>query len=133
MTLSGGRHALRPRKVYFNEFYGRAEGFWLLAFYEISRTKFYELQSLLRCQIKAEIKGFLLMYRVLKYKHWFPPNFELKHFPDSPFTPCTFNFQQILDFQFMVFLFYFISFILLFKLFLFFFCYSFLFLSFACH
>jgi hypothetical protein len=41
------------------------------------------------CQIKAEIKGFLLMYRLFQYKHWFLPNFELKHFPDSPFTPCS--------------------------------------------
>jgi hypothetical protein len=34
------------------------------------------------CQIKAEIKGFLLMYRLFQYKHWFFPNFELKDFPD---------------------------------------------------
>ena len=31
--------------------------------------------------MKAEIKGFLLMYRLFQYKHWFLPNFELKYFP----------------------------------------------------
>ena len=61
------RRAPRPLapKAYFVEFYGRVEGFWLLAFYEISRT------PLLRCQIKAEIKGFLLRDRLFQYKHWF--------------------------------------------------------------
>ena len=78
----GATPSRREKHILLN-FMG-AEGFWLLAFYEISRTKFFELQSLLRCQIKAEIKGFLLMYSVLKYKHWFFQNFELKHFPDSP-------------------------------------------------
>ena len=39
VALSGGRHALSPWKVYFVEFYGRGMGFWLLAFYEMSRTK----------------------------------------------------------------------------------------------
>ena len=28
------------------------------------------------CQIKAEIKGFLLVYRLFLYKHWFLPNFD---------------------------------------------------------
>jgi hypothetical protein len=40
------------------------------------------------CQIKAKIKDFLLMYHLFQYKHRFLPNFELKHFPDSAFTPC---------------------------------------------
>ena len=40
------------------------------------------------CQIKAEIKGFLLRHRLLFYQQWFLPNFDLKRFPDSPFTPC---------------------------------------------
>ena len=40
------------------------------------------------CQIKAEIKGFLLRYCLFQYKHWFFPNFDLNHFPDSAFTPC---------------------------------------------
>ena len=31
------------------------------------------------------------MYRLFQYKHWFLPNFELKDFPDSPFTPCIGN------------------------------------------
>ena len=35
----------------------------------------------LGCQIKAEIKGFLLMYRLFQYKHWFLSNFELEDFP----------------------------------------------------
>ena len=39
-------------------------------------------------QIKAEIKGFLLMYRLFQYKHWFLPNCELKDFPELTFTPC---------------------------------------------
>ena len=46
-------------------------------------------RPLLGCQIKAEIKDFLLMYRLFQYKNWFLPNFELKHFPDSAFTPCS--------------------------------------------
>ena len=41
------------------------------------------------CQIKAEIKGFLLRYRLFQFKHCFLPNFELKDFPDLPFTPCS--------------------------------------------
>ena len=32
-----------------------------------------------------------MRYRLFQYKHWFLPNFELKHFPDSPFTPCTYH------------------------------------------
>ena len=43
------------------------------------------------CQIKAEIKGFQLMYRLLQCKHWFFPNFELKDFPELTFTPCIVN------------------------------------------
>ena len=81
-------HALSPRKAYFVEFYGRGMGFWLLAFYEMCRTHFFKLQSLSRGQIKAEIKGFLLMYRLFQYKHWFLPNCELKDFPELTFTPC---------------------------------------------
>ena len=41
-------------------------------------------------QIKAEIKGFLLVYRLFQYKHWFLPNFELKDFPDLTSTPKVF-------------------------------------------
>ena len=40
------------------------------------------LQSLSRCQIKAEIKDFLLRYRLFQYKHWFFPNV-----PEYTFTP----------------------------------------------
>ena len=40
------------------------------------------------CQIKAEIKGFLLVYRLFLYRHWFLPNFELKDFPEYTVTPC---------------------------------------------
>ena len=43
------------------------------------------------CQIKAEIKGFLLVYRLFLYKHWFLPNFELKYFPEYTVTPCMKN------------------------------------------
>ena len=43
---------------------------------------------LLGCQIKAEIKGFLLRYRLFQYKHWFLPIFELKDFSELTFTPC---------------------------------------------
>jgi hypothetical protein len=46
-------------------------------------------RPLLVCQIKAEIKGFLLVYRLLQYKDWILPNFELKDFPELTFTPCT--------------------------------------------
>jgi hypothetical protein len=28
------------------------------------------------------------VYRLLLYKHWFLPNFELKDFPELTFTPC---------------------------------------------
>ena len=28
------------------------------------------------------------MYRLLQYKHWILPNFELKDFPEYTFTPC---------------------------------------------
>ena len=45
---------------------------------------------LLGWQMKAEIKGFLLRYRLFQYKHWFLPNFELKYFPEYTATPCTF-------------------------------------------
>jgi hypothetical protein len=45
-------------------------------------------RPLLGCQIEAEIQGFLLMYRFFQYKHWFPPNFELKDFPEYTVTPC---------------------------------------------
>mgnify|MGYP007048741173 CR=1 FL=1 len=44
---------------------------------------------LLGWQMKAEIKGFLLRYRLLQYKHWFSPIFELKDFPEYTVTPCT--------------------------------------------
>ena len=40
------------------------------------------------CQIKAEIKGFLLRHYLFQCKHWFLPNFELKDFSDLPFTQC---------------------------------------------
>ena len=49
------------------------------------------------CQIKAEIKGFLLMYRLFQHKHWFLPNFELKQFPDSAFIPCRSKENQTLE------------------------------------
>ena len=42
---------------------------------------------LLGCQIKAEIKDFLLKYCLFQYKYWFFPNFELKDFPEYTFTP----------------------------------------------
>ena len=42
------------------------------------------------CQIKAETKGFLLVYRLFQCKHWFYPNFEVKDFPELTFTPCIF-------------------------------------------
>jgi hypothetical protein len=29
------------------------------------------------------------VYRLLQYKHWILPNFELKDFPELTFTPCT--------------------------------------------
>ena len=40
------------------------------------------------CQIKAEIKGFLLRHRLFQCKHRFLPNFELKDFPELTFTLC---------------------------------------------
>ena len=40
VALSGGRHALSPQKAYFVEFYGRAAGFWLFDFYDLSRSQF---------------------------------------------------------------------------------------------
>ena len=40
MASSGGCHALSPRKVYFVEFYMRADVFWLFAFYDLSRSLF---------------------------------------------------------------------------------------------
>ena len=44
---------------------------------------------ILGCQIKAEIKDFLLRYRLLQCKHWILPNFEPKDFPELTFTPCS--------------------------------------------
>ena len=49
------------------------------------------------CQIKAEIKGFLLVYRLFLYKHWFLPNFELKDFPEYTVTPCRFVTYDIFE------------------------------------
>ena len=40
VALSGGRHALSPWKAYFVEFYGRAAGFWLFDFNDLSRSQF---------------------------------------------------------------------------------------------
>ena len=34
------------------------------------------------------------MYHLLQYKHWFFPNFELKNFLDSRFTPCSRQKQE---------------------------------------
>ena len=48
-------------------------------------------------QIKAEIKGFLLVYRLFLYKHWFLPNFELKDFPEYTVTPCRFVTYDIFE------------------------------------
>ena len=48
-----------------------------------------KIQALSGCNIKAKTKGFLLVYRLFKCKHWFLLNFELKDFPDSTSTPCT--------------------------------------------
>jgi hypothetical protein len=44
------------------------------------------------CQIKAEIKGFLLMYHLGQYKHWFLPNFEPKDPPEYTVTPSISKF-----------------------------------------
>ena len=41
MALSGGRHALSPWKAYFVEFYVRADGFWLFAFYDMVTPSWY--------------------------------------------------------------------------------------------
>ena len=38
VALPGGCHALLPWKAYFVEFYGRAAGFWLFDFYDLSRS-----------------------------------------------------------------------------------------------
>ena len=58
VALSGGRHALRPRKVNFVEFYGRAEGFWLLAFSEISRTQFLSYSHFQGVKLKLRSRAF---------------------------------------------------------------------------
>jgi hypothetical protein len=51
------------------------------------------------CQIKAEIKGFLLKCRLFQCKHWILPNFELKDFPELTFTPCTYSEKKSLKSQ----------------------------------
>ena len=58
-----------------------------------------KIQALSGCNIKAKIKGFLLVYRLFQCKHWFLPNLELKDFPDLTSTPCrhkrhNFQWQQ---------------------------------------
>ena len=45
-------------------------------------------RPLLGSQIKAEIKGFLLVYRLFLYKHWFFLNLQLKDFPEYIVIPC---------------------------------------------
>ena len=58
MALSGGRHALQPRKAYFVEFYSGAKGFWLLAFYEISRTPLLSYSHFQGVKLKLNIRAF---------------------------------------------------------------------------
>ena len=42
------------------------------------------------CQIEAEIKGFLLRYRLFQLYQWFFQNISLNVFPDIAITPCTY-------------------------------------------
>ena len=45
-------------KAYFVEFYGRLEGFWLLAFYEISRTPLLRYTHFYGVKLKLRSKAF---------------------------------------------------------------------------
>ena len=58
MALSGGRHARSLRKAYFVEFYGREAGFWLLVFYEISRTPFLSYSHFQGLKLKLRSRAF---------------------------------------------------------------------------
>ena len=41
------------------------------------------------CQIKAEIQGFLLMYRLFQYQQWFFQDIERRWIPEMTSAPCT--------------------------------------------
>ena len=58
VALSGGRHALSPRKAYFVEFYGRGMGFWRFVFYEISRTPFLSYSHFQGVKLKLISRAF---------------------------------------------------------------------------
>ena len=58
VASSGGRHALSPRKVYFVEFYGRAEVFWLFAFYDLSRSLFWRYNKFQCVILKLNTRPF---------------------------------------------------------------------------
>ena len=57
VAFSGGRLAHSPRKAYFVEFMG-AEGFWLLVFYEISRTQFLNYSHFQGVKLKLRSRAF---------------------------------------------------------------------------
>ena len=40
------------------------------------------------CQIKAEIQGFLLMYRLFQYQQWFFQDIERRWIPEMTSAPC---------------------------------------------
>jgi hypothetical protein len=70
VALSRGRHPLPPQKPFFTKriprlFAARERGALLIM-----------PCPLLGCQIKAEIKGFLLRYRLFLYCQWFFQNIE---------------------------------------------------------
>ena len=48
-------------------------------------------RPLLGCQIKAEIKGFLLMYGLIQYQQWFFQDIERHWIPEMTSAPCSLN------------------------------------------
>ena len=58
VALSGGRHALSPWKAYFVEFYGRAAGFWLFDFFDLSRSQFLRYKHFQGAILKLTSRAF---------------------------------------------------------------------------
>ena len=58
VALSGGCHALSSWKAYFVEFYGRAAGFWLFDFYDLSRNQFLSYSQFQYVKLKLKSRAF---------------------------------------------------------------------------
>ena len=58
VALSGGCHAVSSWKAYFVEFYGRAAGFWLFDFYDLSRNQFLSYSQFHYVKLKLKSRAF---------------------------------------------------------------------------